>query len=112
MRRADVFWAVDSGAIGLVADAGLARPLPADITEALRPGFQYPQWAPVTGRIRTIPYNTERVTRERKAEAEKIDARLRDERKKSEPREPEPKEPDPPAPPPRANSGQCHGAGG
>nr|WP_010132995.1 ABC transporter substrate-binding protein [Microbulbifer agarilyticus] len=63
VRRADVFWAVDSGAIGLVADAGLARPLPADIAEALRPGFQYQQWAPVTGRIRTIPYNTERVTR-------------------------------------------------
>lgn len=62
VRRADVFWAVDSGAIGLVADAGLARPLPADLTGQLSAGFQYPQWAPVTGRIRTLPYNTERLT--------------------------------------------------
>ena len=64
VRRADVFWAVDSGAIGLVSDAGLARPLPADLTAQLKPGFQYPQWAPVTGRIRTLPYNTDRLTPE------------------------------------------------
>ncbi|WP_288130395.1 substrate-binding domain-containing protein [Microbulbifer sp.] len=64
VRRADLFWAVDSGAIGLVADAGLARALPADLTGQLKSGFQYPQWAPVTGRIRTLPYNTERVTPE------------------------------------------------
>lgn len=64
VRRADIFWAVDSGAIGLVTDAGLARPLPADLTGQLKPGFQYPQWSPVTGRIRTLPYNTERVTPE------------------------------------------------
>ncbi|WP_428820807.1 extracellular solute-binding protein [Microbulbifer sp. MCCC 1A16149] len=62
VRRADVFWAVDSGAIGLVSDAGLARPLPADLVGQLKPGFQYPQWAPVTGRIRTLPYNTDRLT--------------------------------------------------
>lgn len=64
VRRADVFWAVDSGAIGLVSDAGLARPLPADLTGQLKPGFQYPQWAPVTGRVRTLPYNTDRLTPE------------------------------------------------
>lgn len=64
VRRADVFWAVDSGAIGLVAEAGLARPLPADLTGQLKTGFQYPQWAPVTGRIRTLPYNTERLNSE------------------------------------------------
>lgn len=64
VRRADVFWAVDSGAIGLVSDAGLARPLPAGLTAQLKPGFQYPQWAPVTGRIRTLPYNTDRLTPE------------------------------------------------
>ncbi|MBB5209907.1 extracellular solute-binding protein [Microbulbifer hydrolyticus] len=62
VRRADVFWAVDSGAVGLVSDAGLARPLPADLTGQLKPGFRYPQWAPVSGRIRTLPYNTERLT--------------------------------------------------
>lgn len=60
--RADVFWAVDSGAIGLVTDAQLAQPLPQDLLEQLKPGFQYPNWAPVTGRVRTLPYNPARVT--------------------------------------------------
>ncbi|WGL17767.1 extracellular solute-binding protein [Microbulbifer bruguierae] len=64
VRRADVFWAVDSGAVGLVAEAGLARSLPADLIGQLKPGFRYPQWAPVTGRIRTLPFNTERLTAE------------------------------------------------
>lgn len=62
VHRADLFWAVDSGAIGLVAEAGLAQSLPVDLTSQLNPGFQYPQWAPVTGRLRTLPYNTERLT--------------------------------------------------
>jgi iron(III) transport system substrate-binding protein len=62
VRRADLFWAVDSGAIGMVTEAGLAKPLPTDLTSQLNPRFQYPQWAPVTGRIRTIPFNTDRVT--------------------------------------------------
>lgn len=64
VRRADLFWAVDSGAIGLVTDAGLARPLPEDITTQLKPGFRYPGWVPVTGRVRTLPFNTERLTAE------------------------------------------------
>lgn len=64
VRRADVFWAVDSGAVGLVNDAGLAKPLPADLIGQLKEGFRYPNWAPVTGRIRTLPYNTARITPE------------------------------------------------
>lgn len=64
VRRADIFWAVDSGAIGMVSDAGLARQLPADLTGQLKTGFRYPQWAPVTGRIRTLPYNTGRLAPE------------------------------------------------
>jgi len=62
VRRADLFWAVDTGAIGLMTDAGLAKPLPEKLSNQLKPGFQYPGWSPVTGRIRTLPYNTERVT--------------------------------------------------
>lgn len=62
VRRADLFWAVDSGAIGLVTEAGLAQPLPNDLTDQLRQGFQFPNWSPITGRIRTLPYNTERIT--------------------------------------------------
>ena len=64
VRRADVFWAVDSGAIGLINAAGLARDLPGDLTNQLQPGFRYPQWAPVTGRIRTLPFNTEQLSAE------------------------------------------------
>lgn len=62
--RADLFWAVDSGAIGVVTGEGLAKPLPKDLVSQLNPAFQYPNWSPVTGRIRTLPYNTERVTPE------------------------------------------------
>lgn len=65
VRRADLFWAVDSGAIGVINEAGLARELPDDLTVQLQPGFRYPQWAPVTGRIRTLPFNTEQLSAER-----------------------------------------------
>ena len=61
VRRADLFWAVDSGAIGLVNDAKLAQVLPDDLSQQLKPGFRYSNWAPVTGRIRTLPFNTERL---------------------------------------------------
>ncbi len=64
VRRADLFWAVDSGAIGVVEEAGLARDLPADISAQLKLGFRYEAWAPVTGRIRTLPYNPTRLSAE------------------------------------------------
>lgn len=62
VRRADLFWAVDSGAIGLVNDANLAKPLPTDLTEQLQSNFRYSNWAPITGRIRTLPFNTEKLS--------------------------------------------------
>ncbi|MCW8876785.1 MAG: extracellular solute-binding protein [Kangiellaceae bacterium] len=62
VRRADLFWAVDSGAIGLVSGAGLAQSLPKDLISQLKPEFQFSNWIPVTGRIRTLPYNTERLS--------------------------------------------------
>ena len=64
VRRADLFWAVDSGAVGLVADAGLAQPLPNELTAQLQPTFRYPQWVPVSGRIRTLPFNTDSLSPE------------------------------------------------
>lgn len=60
--RADLFWAVDSGAIGVVTGEGLAKPLPQDLVNQLNPTFRYPNWSPVTGRIRTLPYNTTRLS--------------------------------------------------
>ena len=64
VKRADLFWAVDTGSIGVVTDAGAAKPLPSDMTAQLKEGFQYPNWSPVTGRVRTLPYNTKRVSLE------------------------------------------------
>lgn len=58
VKRADLFWAVDTGAIALMQDAGLAKPLPANISSFLKPGFQYSHWTPISGRIRTLPYHT------------------------------------------------------
>lgn len=62
VRRADVFWAVDSGAIGLVNEAGLAQPLPGDLTGLLDPVFRYERWAPITGRVRSVPFHTGRFS--------------------------------------------------
>lgn len=62
VHKADLFWAVDTGAIGMITDAGLAKPLPESLISQLKTGFQYPQWSPVTGRIRTLPYNTQRIS--------------------------------------------------
>ncbi len=61
ISRADIFWAVDSGAIGQVASAGIAKLLPADISAQFAPEFRFSHWAPVTGRIRTLPYNPDKV---------------------------------------------------
>ncbi|MEM7691200.1 MAG: substrate-binding domain-containing protein [Pseudomonadota bacterium] len=61
IRKADLFWAVDAGAIGMVADALEPTPLPADLVNQLKPEFRYRTWAPVTGRVRTLPYNPKLV---------------------------------------------------
>ncbi|MEP1445098.1 MAG: substrate-binding domain-containing protein [Paraglaciecola sp.] len=62
VRQADLFWAVDSGAIGQVVGAGLAKKLPNDLTEQLQSNFRFDDWAPISGRIRTLPYNPTRIT--------------------------------------------------
>ena len=62
IQKADLFWAVDSGAIGMVTGANLAQPLPQDLTQQLHQKFQFKQWVPITGRIRTVPFNTKKLT--------------------------------------------------
>ena len=62
INRADLFWAVDTGAIGLITGQGLALNLPANLTNHLKPEFQYENWLPVSGRVRTIPYNSQRIS--------------------------------------------------
>jgi iron(III) transport system substrate-binding protein len=61
VRRADLFWAIDAGSLGLVAGADMARPVPAEVTEQLRPEFRFSDWTAISGRIRTVAYNPERV---------------------------------------------------
>ena len=62
ITRADLFWAVDTGAIGLITKQGLARNLPTNLTDSLKPEFHYDNWLPVSGRVRTIPYNSQRIS--------------------------------------------------
>ncbi|WP_207798130.1 substrate-binding domain-containing protein [Bermanella marisrubri] len=59
IRRADLFWAVDSGAIGMVVDAGLATTVPNDVRQQLLPQFRFSHWTPISGRVRTLPFNSE-----------------------------------------------------
>lgn len=64
-RRADLFWAVDSGSLGLVSEAGLASPVRDELSSQLRSGYRYRDWAPISGRVRTLAYNTEAVDPDR-----------------------------------------------
>lgn len=59
--RADLFWAVDSGSLGLVAAEAGARPVPEALRALLPEARRFERWVPVSGRIRTLPYNPARV---------------------------------------------------
>lgn len=61
LRRADLFWAIDSSALGFVAREAGARDVPASLRGALPPDRRFASWVPVSGRVRTVPYNPERV---------------------------------------------------
>ncbi|PCR91319.1 extracellular solute-binding protein [Natrinema ejinorense] len=56
---ADVFFTVDSAALGEVANEGLSRSLSDDVLEMVPQEFRTDQWVGTSGRIRTIPYNTD-----------------------------------------------------
>ena len=57
--RADVFWSIDAASLGVVADRADVAPVPDDLKRQLRPAFRYTGWIPVSGRVRTIAYNTD-----------------------------------------------------
>ena len=59
---ADVFWAVDAGSLGVVAEAGGTVRLPDSVLDAVPDPFHAPDgaWVGVAGRARAIPYNTDR----------------------------------------------------
>ena len=61
---ADVLISQSPGAMGAVADDGLLTKLPADTQELAVAEFQDPDgdWVGITGRVRTLVYNTDLVT--------------------------------------------------
>ncbi|MDX1510634.1 MAG: iron ABC transporter substrate-binding protein [Nitriliruptorales bacterium] len=58
---ADLYWAQDAGALGAVARAGLLATLPDDILGLVADGNRDVdgRWVGITGRARTIAYNTD-----------------------------------------------------
>ena len=63
---ADVFFAQDPGGLGAVAQAGMFSVLPDDVTGLVSDWAQSPGglWVGISGRARTLIYNTERLTEE------------------------------------------------
>jgi iron(III) transport system substrate-binding protein len=61
---ASVFFAQDAGALGALAREGRLARLPDSILTRVDPRFRSPrgEWVGVTGRARTLVYNTERLT--------------------------------------------------
>ncbi|MFB6107329.1 MAG: extracellular solute-binding protein [Haloplanus sp.] len=56
---ADVFWAVDAGSLGAVADAGMSATLSSSVVESVPKQFHpNDQWVGTAGRARSVPYNT------------------------------------------------------
>ena len=56
---ADVFYSVNAGSLGALADAGRAQALPDDVAGKVREEFRTEQWVGTSGRARTVPYNTD-----------------------------------------------------
>ncbi|PSP46094.1 iron ABC transporter substrate-binding protein [Halobacteriales archaeon QH_6_66_25] len=59
---ADVFFSVNAGALGALADEGRARTLSDDVLELVDPSFRTDSWVGTSGRARTVPYNTEALS--------------------------------------------------
>lgn len=55
--RADLFWSIDASSIGLVAGNAGHVAVPEDLRRGMKPGFRYASWLPVSGRVRTVPFN-------------------------------------------------------
>jgi iron(III) transport system substrate-binding protein len=56
---ADVFFSVNAGALGVLADEGRTRSLPGNVLGPVRAEFQTDEWVGTSGRARTVPYNTD-----------------------------------------------------
>ncbi|MDF5821313.1 iron ABC transporter substrate-binding protein [Corynebacterium felinum] len=60
---AEVFFSQEAGALGLVGDADLLAPLPAEVFESVPANFSSSEkkWVGVTGRARVVAYNKDKV---------------------------------------------------
>jgi len=56
---ADVFYSVNSGALGALADEGRTASLSDDVLEMVRSEFHTDNWIGTSGRARSVPYNTD-----------------------------------------------------
>ena len=61
---ADVFYSVNAGALGLLAESGRTAPLPEDVAGLVREEFRDDddRWTGTSGRARSIPFNTEALS--------------------------------------------------
>lgn len=59
---ADIFLAQDAAALAAVSQAGLLKALPEDIRQRVDSRFSATDWVGLSGRARTVVYNTERIT--------------------------------------------------
>ncbi|MDR9380398.1 MAG: substrate-binding domain-containing protein [Natronomonas sp.] len=60
----DVFYSVNSGALGAIADEGRAAALDEDILDMVRSEFHTDEWIGTSGRARAVPYNTDEYSAE------------------------------------------------
>ena len=56
---ADVFYTVDSGGLGALADEGRTQELSSTITDLVRDEFHTDSWTGTSGRARSVPFNTD-----------------------------------------------------
>jgi len=56
---ADVFFSVNAGSLGVLADEGRTRSLSDEVLETVREEFRTEEWVGTSGRARTVPYNTD-----------------------------------------------------
>mgnify|MGYP002761902587 FL=1 len=56
---ADVFFSVNAGSLGVLADRGRTRTLSEGVRSTAAESFRTEEWVGTSGRVRTVPYNTE-----------------------------------------------------
>ncbi|MDZ7701739.1 MAG: ABC transporter substrate-binding protein [Halobacteriales archaeon] len=61
---ADVFFTVNAGILGLLAGEDRLVPLPDDVLDLGREGYQHPDgvWIGTSGRVRSLPFNTDALS--------------------------------------------------